>query len=121
MATTKIKSAANLAEAESNIIPSTTDKTITPSQSANTFSADSGNGMVSSTPTNTIKVNSYNGFLNDMYDAQRGANLNALEAEYNNAIGELDREKTTPLKVRASLVLGVRSKNAFLFLCTALY
>ena len=55
------------------------------SNTKNTASAD-GNGMIAA-------VNSYSQYLNDMYAAQREANLNALEAEYTSAIGELEREK----------------------------
>ena len=39
------------------------------------------------------QVNSYEQYVNDMYEAERQAALSALEAEYAAAIGELERQK----------------------------
>ena len=47
-------------------------------------------------PTVTVSapsVNSHENYLNDLYAAQREAALSALEAEYNAAIGDLERQK----------------------------
>lgn len=89
---TTAPSAANLAEAEQNIVPTTT-RTITPSQNANTYSTSTnsgGNGMQAvklPAPTDQTPL------IDEIYSAEREANLNALEAEYNAAIGEIEREK----------------------------
>lgn len=41
----------------------------------------------------TAPVNSYEGYLNDIYSAQKKANLDALDSQYTAAIGELERQK----------------------------
>lgn len=90
---TTAPSAANLAEAEQNIVPPTT-KTITPSQNANTYSASTGNS--GSNGMQAVKLpapKDQTPLIDEIYSAEREANLNALEAEYNAAIGEIEREK----------------------------
>lgn len=67
-------------------------KTINNAPTSNTKSSApaDGNGMQ---PTDAMAVASFAGLVNDMYAAQRKANLDALEAEYTAAIGDLERQK----------------------------
>lgn len=64
-------------------------KTINNAPTSNTKTG-ADNGMQ---PTDAAAVASFAGMLNDMYAAQRKANLDALEAEYTAAIGDLERQK----------------------------
>lgn len=64
-------------------------KTINNAPTSNTKTG-ADNGMQ---PTDAAAVASFAGLVNDMYAAQRKANLDALEAEYTAAIGDLERQK----------------------------
>lgn len=69
------------------------------------------NGMVQTQPTQAAAdpmINSYDSYINAMYEAQRQRELAALENEYNAAIAEIEREKAAV----APAYQGARNQTA---------
>lgn len=71
----------------------TAPTTTSPSPAVSTTQTKTEQAVAPAVTIPTRQVNSYEQYVNDMYEAERQAALSALEAEYAAAIGELERQK----------------------------